>query len=249
MGNGSKRRGMSLSKRLYDSYVYDGEDHSYNELGEQESHTESKVVRPKRRIGGVSMRDIIDQVVRNNRGRDPERYKILSSYIKYKGKVSDPDFRFTDSVNPSMVVKNSLLGDLKTTIDSIERDPGVGTLIIGGETYSGIDQNIIWLIKGIIIKQVNPSSNYGQLLSSYVTELMNMVSENSIVMPIVIPTNNNYQEVLLSELNDFCIGYFDDNGIPYGSVITVKNSGFKEIKPKKGKSALDTLAGMANEKD
>lgn len=178
----------------------------------------------KKYPAGATGRDIIDQVVVENQGRNIQAYEDARNMPPYFGAVSigEDQMTLTTVKNKKEMRPSSILCDIFASAENMQLQDGDGVIKTLTDTVvvDKVHPAIIKLAKACVVGSYTPCEGLTNVLSDFVRQLLD--NARHLCLPLPLVANTDVEKVIGQELNDYLRKLCDANDIPYGEVIVQK---------------------------
>ena len=192
----------------------------------------------------VKDRDILDDVVVRNQGRNPQVFQSVQNIPTYFGSTKNaaPKFSLKQTKRRKELGKQKLICDIISGTESLQFDSADGKVVLlneGKDVTVPVHPTIIKFIKTCIACSMTQNEDYNKVVAAMARELLKTIEH--INLPIPLPADNKVQKLIAAELNEYLQKICDDTGTKWSEVVTTG-------RPKKvsGKQMLLDAAGRAD---
>lgn len=180
------------------------------------------------------MRPILDGVVSDNILSHPDLADMVFASPMYEGDVLQDSIKSVTVTKCKSSKRVPIIQEIIDTYKSLKLEDSYSFMNLYGSEIS-CNINLVKFVKSCIIGQINVNPAYSNIICDYVRELMNLVSDGGLSLPVSVPTLTKFEEVIVAELNDFLLEICEKEGISYSQVVASKKS---------KKSIFKTLDGL-----
>lgn len=184
-------------------------------------------------------RDILDDVVVKNQGRNQQIFQSVQNIPTYFGSTNNSaeKFRLKQTARRKELGKQSLICDIILGTEALNLEGNDGKVVkVEGSLTSTTDihPKIIKFIKTCVACSMTQCDDYNKVVGFMAKELLEMI--NHISLPIPLPADNKIQKIIGEELNDYLKKICDETETKWSEMIV------QSPKKKTGKDLLLSAA-------
>ena len=181
-------------------------------------------------------RPLMDSVVEAVHTKNPGVDSLYNLKSMNAGRKIDSRL-YKVSLSKAGLVSRKIIDDIIAMYNYLKFESDDYYVVINGERFRS-NECLVKLIKCCAAGQVNPVSEYSQVIANIYHSLIEFVSTENICLPIKMNGLTDLQQVVLDEFNEFFEQELNRNNISYDIVLETKT---KSKKSKSKKSKKDDL--------
>ena len=174
------------------------------------------------------MRPILDGVVSGNILSHPDLADMVFASPMYEGNAAQDVIKSVTVSKCKSAKRVPIIQEIINTYGSLKLEDSYSFMNLYGKEVS-CNINLVRFVESCIIGQINVNPAYSNIICDYVRELMSLISENGLSLPVAVPTLTKFEEIVVKELNDFLLEICEKEGISYSKIVATKKSRKKSI--------------------